>query len=67
MSFFILNCLHVHCILGVATLEENILVGHEDEFLYTTTEGSVVQSSKRYTNCGSKLNIQNGWGHIILD
>jgi hypothetical protein len=48
-------------------LGRNRLVGQEDELLCATVEGSVVQSSKRYTNCVGKLNIQIGWGHITLD
>ena len=44
-----------------------MLVGQEDELFYAITEGYVVQSSKRYTNCVGKLNIQIGWGHIKLD
>jgi hypothetical protein len=73
MFLFLLDvCLHTNlpscpfhirrCCLG-----KNRLFGHEDELLCARTKGSVVQSSKRYTNCVGKLNIQTGWGHIILD
>jgi hypothetical protein len=43
------------------------LLGQGDELFSATAEGSMVQSSERYTRCAGKLNIQTGWGHIILD
>jgi hypothetical protein len=73
LFLFLLDvCLHTNlpsCPLHIRRcyLGKNRLVGQEDELFCATTEGSVVQSSKRYTNCAGKLNIQIRWGHIILD
>jgi hypothetical protein len=53
MYVFILTFLHVHRIFDIATLEKNNLVGQEDELFYATTKGFVVQSSKKYSNCGN--------------
>jgi hypothetical protein len=73
MFLFLLDvCLHTNlpsCPLHIwcCCLGKKRLLGHGDEFLCPTTEGSVVKSYKRYTNYASKLNIKTGWGHIILD
>jgi hypothetical protein len=73
MFLFILYvCLHTNlpsCPLHIwrCYFGKNRLVGQEDELFCATTEGSVVQSSKRYTNYVGKLNIQTEWGNIILD
>jgi hypothetical protein len=67
MFVFILTCLHVHCIFGVAALEKTGCLDREITFFFKTTEDFMVQSSKRYTKCVVKLNIQTGWRYIILD
>jgi hypothetical protein len=73
MFLFLLDvCLHTNlpsCALHIrrCCLGKNRLLGQGDELFCATAEGSVVQSSKRYTKCAGKLNIQTGWGHIILD
>jgi hypothetical protein len=68
MFLFLLHvCLHTNlpsCPLHIRRcyLGRNRLVGHENELFCATTEGFVVQSSKRYTNCDGKLNIQTRVG-----
>jgi len=67
MYVVMLTFLHVHCIFDIVALEKNGLLGQGDELFCATTQGFVVQSSKMYTKCDGKLNIQTKWGHIILD
>jgi hypothetical protein len=73
LFLFILDvCLHTNfpsCPLHLRRfyLGKNRLLGQGDELFCATVEGSMVQSSKMYTKCAGKLNIQTVWGHIILD
>jgi hypothetical protein len=68
MFLFLLDvCLHTNlppCALHIrrCCLGKNRLLGQGDELFCATAEGSVVQSSKRYTKCAGKLNIQTGGG-----
>jgi hypothetical protein len=72
MFLFLLDlCIHTKlpsCPLHIRRCchRKNRLLRDGDELFCATTEGFVVQYSKRYTKCGGKLNIQTGWGHIIL-
>jgi hypothetical protein len=67
MSVFILTCLHVHCIFGVATLEETCWLDRKMNCSVQQQRVMWYNLRKGIPTCAGKLNIQTRWGHIILD
>ena len=59
MCPYVETCLHVHCILCIATLKKNRVIEHEDEALWATVEEFGEQSSKKYANSSTKSNTKH--------